>query len=1034
MTNKMFTKEDINNQTLLHRNRLNPRTHFISYINEAEALDWNRETASTFQLLNGSWRFFYSEHSLLVPKNFFEETYDSSKWDIIQVPSVWQLQGYGQPHYTDLYYPFPVNPPHVPEKNPIGCYRRDFYLPNDWDGRNIHLCFEGVDSAFHLWINGHEVGFSKGSRLTAEFDITPFIKQGKNTVAVKVYQWSDGSYLEDQDMWWLSGIFRDVYLVSLPNIHVYDFHVTTDLDERYVDAVLNIRANVKNTTMKQQSFTLEYKLIDQHECVSEGIVSKGETIGGTDVKTVTLQTQISTPRKWSAEDPNLYTLLLFLKDGSDQIIEVIPYKIGFRKIEIKDGNLKVNGKTIMFKGVNRHDHDPDTGRTVSFEKMKQDIIMMKQYNINAVRTAHYPNDPRFYDLCDEYGLYVIDETDLETHGFELIGDANRLSSDPEWEAAYVERLERMVERDKNHPSIIMWSLGNESGFGCNFEAMYKRCKELDMTRVVHYEGDRETKATDIFSTMYSSVERIIGFANEQNWEKPHILCEFAHAMGNGPGGLKEYWEAFYQYKRLQGGFVWEWIDHGLRQFTADGEEYFAYGGDFGDDPNNSNFCIDGLIRPDRTPSPGLHQYKKIIEPIAVTASNIEIGELVIENRYDFLSLEHVNLSWNVTSNGKIVESGNYELPYVPAGEKGAICIPFNNKLGISNKECYLNLNFTLKQDTLWAKQGHEIAWAQFILPVGKSRSIEKNSNQNSHPLSIEDNVTEMVIKGSDFEIIFSKVLGTISKWIYQDQTVMLEGPKMNFWRAITDNEMYIVKEWKESYLHLMEHDPKWIEYEQVDEFTVKIRIETNVAPRVLDWGVNGSYEYTIFSNGHIQLAVKGQPYGKLPTTWPKVGLEVKLPVRLAHASWHGRGPWESYPDSKLACKMGHYSMTVNELFFPYVYPQENGNRSDVKWASFHNGVNFGLSAKGKTNMNFSAHYYTKEDIEDAKHLYQLKKRHFITLNIDHQVNGIGSNSCGPGPLPQYQLKPEAFKYELILIPYIGSATSAKNLIEKYDFE
>ncbi|WP_245208918.1 beta-galactosidase subunit alpha [Gottfriedia endophytica] len=1027
MAKTMFTKEDISNQTLLHRNRLKPRTHFISYKREEEALCWNREAAPTFQLLNGNWKFFHAEHSILVPMNFYEENYDSSEWKTIQVPGVWQLQGYGKPHYTDLYYPIPINPPHVPEKNSTGCYLREIYLPSDWDGQNIHVCFEGVDSAFYVWMNGHEVGFSKGSRLTAEFDVTPYVKKGKNVIAVKVHQWSDGSYLEDQDMWWLSGIFRDVYLLSLPTIHVYDFQIKTDLDEQYEDAKMSIKAKVRNTSTSQKSFTLEYKLMDNYESINEGIISTGEQVEAKDELSVTLDVNVVAPRKWSAEEPNLYSLLLLLKDEQGQLIEVIPYRIGFRKIEIKNGNLKVNGKNIMFKGVNRHDHDPDTGRTVSLEKMRQDIVMMKQYNINAVRTAHYPNDPRFYDLCDEYGLYVIDETDLETHGFEFIGDANRLSDNPEWEAAYVERLERMVERDKNHPSIIMWSLGNESGFGCNFEAMYKRCKEIDDTRIVHYEGDRETKATDIFSTMYSSVDRIIEFANEQNWQKPHILCEYAHAMGNGPGGLKEYWDAFYQYKRLQGGFVWEWIDHGLRQFTENGEEYFAYGGNFGDVPNNSNFCIDGLIRPDRTPSPGLVQYKKVIEPIIVTSTNIENGDLVIENRYDFLSLDHIDLSWNITENGKIIESGNIELPKVPAGEKIGISIPFKNHLLLSNRDQYLNISFTLKQNTLWANQGHEIAWAQFKLTV-ENRSLKQKSNYNNNwPLTIEENDTNLIIKGSEFDINFSKVHGTITKWIFKGQTVMLEGPRMNFWRAMTDNEMYIVKEWKESYLHQLEHDTKLIECEQIDEFTVKVHIGTNIAPLVVDWGIDGKYEYTIFGNGQIKLSVNGLPYGKFPSTWPKVGLEMKIPVNLSHASWHGRGQWESYPDSKLACKMGIYKMTVDEMFFPYVFPQENGNRTDVKWASFHNGVNFGLYTKGNTSMNMSAHYFTKEDIEEAQHHYQLKKRDFITLNLDHQVNGLGSNSCGPGPFPEYQLKPKAFGYEVTFIPYIGATELANDL-------
>ncbi|MDQ0198694.1 beta-galactosidase subunit alpha [Neobacillus ginsengisoli] len=1028
MANKTFSKEDIANQKIMHKNRLEPRTHFISYINEDEALRWNREAASTFQLLNGKWKFYYAHHSLLAPKDFFEESYDTSEWDDIQVPSVWQLQGYGKPHYTDLYYPFPVNPPYVPEKNPTGCYRRDFYLPKEWDGRKIHLCFEGVDSAFHLWVNGQEAGFSKGSRLTAEFDITSYVKHGKNVIAVQVYQWSDGSYLEDQDMWWLSGIFRDVYLLSLPQVHVNDFYVRTNFDHHYENAELNLQAKVKNTTTNHQSFNLEYKLLEQLNCVSEGVFSKADNIAPGEIRHVTLQTHITAPRKWSAEDPNLYTLLLFLKDNMGNIMEVIPYKIGFRSIEIKAGNLKVNGKTVMFKGVNRHDHDPDTGRAVSYETMKQDILMMKQYNINAVRTAHYPNDPRFYDLCDQYGLYVIDETDLECHGFELLGDANLLSDDPTWEEAYVDRMVRMVERDKNHPSIIMWSLGNESGFGCNFEAMYKWCKELDVTRVVHYEGDRETKAADIFSTMYSSVEKIIGFAEEEDWEKPHILCEFAHAMGNGPGGLKEYWDAFYQYKRLQGGFVWEWIDHGLRQFTEDGEEYFAYGGNFDDQPNNGNFCIDGLIRPDRIPSPGLYQYKKVIEPVLVDVLNIETGEFTIENRYDFLSMEHLTLSWNVTAVGDLVDNGVVSLPNILATEKGYIRIPY--KLS-SMEESYLNLSFTLKQDTVWAKSGHEVAWAQFKLPVPQKRLVEKQLNFQAHgPITVENRDINIFVKGQDFEVNFSKVLGTMTKWIHKGQQVMLEGPKMNFWRAVTDNEMYTEKEWKEAYLHLLEHDTKKVKFEQIDESTVKIRVEALVSPRVLDWGVNASYEYTILGNGNIHLALKGQPYGKLPATWPKVGLKMKLPIELEQASWYGRGPWESYPDSKIACKMGHFSMKVDELFFPYIYPQENGNRSDVKWVSLHNRVNFGLMAVAKESMNFSSHYYTNEDIEEAKHLYQLKKRGFITLNLDSQLMGLGSNSCGPGPLSEYLLKPSPFKYEITFIPFNGSAETAKYIFKQ----
>ena len=1026
MTKIVFQREDVRDQSRLHRNRLEPRAHFVSFRNEREALSSVQES-SKIQLLNGKWKFFYAENPLYIPTNFYEKNYDCTDWDDIQVPGLWQLQGYGKPHYTDLYYPFPVNPPHVPEKNPTGCYRRSFFVDKNWNNSNIHIKFEGVDSAFHLWVNGQEVGYSQGSRLTSEFDITPYIKEGENSLAVQVHQWSDGSYLEDQDMWWLSGIFRDVYLLSVPKVHLFDINITTDLDDQYIDAELKISAKIKNSSDENESFILSYQLFDKNVVCLEGDFSEQlVNISGSEQINLTIQEQMASPRKWSAEDPYLYTLLLTLKNEKGDLIEVVPQRIGFRSIEVKDRNLKVNGTTIMFKGVNRHDHDPDKGRTVSYELMKKDIMMMKQFNINAVRTAHYPNDPRFYDLCDEYGLYVIDETDLECHGFELLGDASQLSNDPSWEAAYVERLERMVQRDKNHPSIIMWSLGNESGFGCNFEAMYKRCKELDQTRVVHYEGDRETVAADIYSTMYSSVERIIGFAEAENWEKPHILCEFAHAMGNGPGGLKEYWDAFYKYDRLQGGFVWEWVDHGLRQNTEDGTEFFAYGGDFGDEPNNGNFCMDGLVNPDRMPSPGLYQYKKIIEPIKMTELDNKKGTIQIENRYNFLTLDHLECSWTLEADGDFVASDSVTLPFIQAGETSQIQIPYNEYLLQANTDYKLNVFLTLKNDTKWAKKGHEIAWEQLSIPC-HNIAEEKKVTENASPVTLESTNNTIAVKGNDFEIQFSKVDGQMISWVSSGQQVMKKGPVMNFWRAMTDNEMYMVKNWKESYLHMIEQDARKIEYEQLDNSTIKVRVEVTMAPLVVGWGVNGIYEYTIHGNGHVQLKVKGEPFGKLPETWPKVGLEMQIPTELSQVEWYGRGPWESYPDSKVACKIGRYQKTIDELFFPYEYPQENGNRSDVKWASFHNGNNFGLLTVAKDPMNFSAHYYTKEDIEEAKHLYQLQKRDYITLNLDYQVNGIGSNSCGPGPLPEYQLKPITFEYEVSFIPFQGGQEVGKYL-------
>ncbi|MBS4222742.1 beta-galactosidase subunit alpha [Lederbergia citrea] len=1023
---KLTRLTDLENVNVLHRNRLEPRTNFVSYSNKEEALTFEREHTEAYQLLNGTWKFFYATHPLSVPENFHENDFDSAEWDDLQVPSLWQLKGYGKPHYTDLYYPFPVEPPLVPKDNPTGCYRRTFTIPKNWDGRRIHLCFDGVDSAFHIWVNGKEVGYSEGSRLTAEFDITDHVARGENTVAVQVYQWSKGTYLEDQDMWYLSGIFRDVYLVSQPGLHLYDFTVKTELDEAYDHAELKITANVKNESEQLEKAIVGYQLLDVNGALIVDGTSEELELAANTEGNISVQHHISSPQKWSAEDPALYTLLLQLKNSSGELLEVIPYRVGFRKIEIKGGNLLVNGTVIMFKGVNRHDHDPDNGRTVTYETMKQDLTMMKQFNINAVRTAHYPNAPRFYDLCDEIGLYVINEADLECHGFELIGNTDLTSDDPTWQEAYVERADRMVQRDKNHPSIVMWSLGNESGFGCNFKAMYNRIKEIDETFIVHYEGDQKTIAADVFSTMYSSVEKIVGFANEEDQSKPHILCEFGHAMGNGPGGLKEYWEAFYEHKRLQGGFIWEWIDHGLRQFTENGEEYYAYGGNFGDTPNNGNFCIDGMIRPDRTPSPALFQYKKLIEPVIVEAVDLEKGEFMIENRYNFLSLDHLNLTWEVMADGLAVATGKYELPEIIAFEKKTITIEHGFTNPKPQTDYYMNLTFTLKENTLWAEAGHEIAWAQFLLPLSAAGI---SSEHIGLPLKAEETYLSYIVKGANFQIEFDKRSGSISSWQHEGKEVMIEGPKMNFWRAPIDNDMYVLEDWKKAYLHLLQHDVRNMHCEHVDETTVQVTIDVRVAPPVFDWGVHGSYEYTILGNGEVRLRVQGKPYGKVPATWPKVGLEMKLPLEMDEVEWYGRGPWESYSDSKDACKYGVYSKTVDELFFPYVFPQENGNRTDVNWVSA-NHDNYGIIAVGKQQLNFSAHHYTKEDLEEAKHLYELKKRDFISFNIDYRQNGLGSASCGPAQLPAYELKPEPFDYELSFLPFKRSSTTAIELSKK----
>ncbi|CAI8764626.1 beta-galactosidase subunit alpha [Bacillus pseudomycoides] len=1021
--------EDLENVQVTGRNRMEGRAHFIPFQTEQAALSFTRESSCYYKLLNGMWKFLYLESPKQLPENFFISEFDCSEWDTIHVPGHWQLQGYGKPHYTDLYYPFPVQPPHVPFENQVGCYKNEFYIPESWNGGCIRIRFEGVDSAFHLWINGEEVGYSQGSRLTAEFDITSFVHAGKNTMTVCVYRWCDGSYIEDQDMWWLSGIFRDVYIVHEPAVHIYDMTLCTTLDENYENGVLQLSTKICNEQLLNKNYVLEYKLCNKNGEVLDQHTSYLD-LQGKRVIDDTHSFSVKKPQKWSAEDPYLYIVLFTIRNENSEVVEVISQKIGFRMIEMKDRNLLVNGIPIIFKGVNRHDHDPDTGRYVTYETMKQDVMLMKQHNINAVRTAHYPNDPRFYDLCDEYGLYVIDEADMECHGFELIGNANVLSDDSEWENAYVDRVERMVRRDRNHSSIIMWSLGNESGFGCNFIAMANKCRELDQSRIIHYEGDRETKVADIFSTMYSSVEKIIGYAEEEKWEKPHILCEYAHAMGNGPGGLKEYWEAIYSHKRLQGGFVWEWIDHGLRQVNENGEEYFAYGGNFGDTPHNSNFCIDGLLLPDRTPSPALLQYKKIIEPIKVGEIDIRSGRISIQNIYDFRSLKGYRVQWTVKKEGKVIASDSIDAPPLLPKESCEIQLLFKDEIALHTEEdCYVTVSIVLGADTNWGVAGHEIAWEQFCIPALK-KIRRKRDSKLYEPVTLHETKEEIRVAGESFAISFHPVTGRIKDWTFKGQSLMEEGPELNIWRATIDNDMYVVEKWKEQYVHLVKHDVASIEAVQLENGNVEVVVKGFISPLVVNWKIAFTYTYEIERSGAMKIETKLNPSGTLPEMLPRIGLEMRLPKQYQNVSWFGRGPGESYVDSKEANKIDLYEMTVKDLFFPYVFPQETGNRTDVKWVSLYDQYHVGFVAHSTQDFNFSALPYTTEDLEKAEHLYELQEREFVTFHLDYKQNGLGSASCGPAQLQEYHLKPEPCQFEVYIVPFNGDHKRAFEIVKE----
>jgi len=1005
---------DWENPELVHRNRLPARAYAFPYPDRETAITFDKEKSPWFASLNGNWKFSYSETPVEAPERFYEKGFDASAWDEIQVPSCWQMKGYGRPHYTNVVYPFPVDPPRVPTENPTGSYLREFDIPSDWQGKQVILRFDGVDSAFHVWVNGKEVGFSKGSRIPAEFDITGLVRPGNNTLAVRVYQWSDGSYCEDQDMWWLSGIFRDVSLIAKPKTHVWDVCARTTFDAEYRDAVLSVEAVVSN---RADGLRVMAALLDgetEVAAASAELSANGAS---------RIEIPVKNPRKWSAEMPYLYTLLVSLIDADGRVIEVTPVKVGFRQVEMKGGNLLVNGVAVKFKGVNRHEHHPDFGRTIPLDAMIQDILLMKRHNVNAVRTSHYCDDPRWYDLCDYYGIYLIDECDLETHGFGTNGWRRNPADDPKWESACVDRMVRMVERDKIHPSVIMWSLGNESAFGCNHYAMAGRAREIDRTRPIHYEGDQQVKVADVFSQMYTHLDKVIEFGKAEltpgakdpahRAEIPFILCEYAHAMGNGPGGLVDYWDAFYSYPRLQGGFIWEWIDHGIRQRAEDGTEYFAYGGDFGDYPHDGNFICDGLIFPDRTPSPGLIEYKKVIEPVKVEAVDLPSGEFRFTNRYDFLTLQHLKLTWTVEVEGKPFASGIAEVTSVAPGETVEAEIAYRSPSPIP-PECYLTLSFALAKDESWAAAGHEVAWAQFELPASEA----KKTSVETRPVELRETPMLVRVTGPEFELVFDRVRAVISKWTVNGRDLVLSGPRLNFWRATTDNDRSWdnAGAWRKAGLEHLAHRTDSVEVKRLDSGAVQILARARIAPPSSDRAFACDYTYTVSGSGDITIEVHGVPQGDWPDTLPKIGLAMSLPLNLRQVTWFGRGPGESYIDSKQAGRFGRYSMDVDEMYTPYVFPQEFGNRTDTSWVTLTNPGGSGLRAQGDPTISFSAMRFTADDLEHARHTHELRPRHEVILNLDYRHNGLGSASCGPGPWAKYLLHPEEFRFSVMLRP------------------
>lgn len=1003
-------------------NRMPARAHFLTFPSKEKALLNNNRYTHAFKNLNGVWKFMFLDAPEYSPEGFFNSDFDVTKMDDITVPGNWQLQGYGKMHYSDLWYNFPINPPYVPTENPTGIYKRTFFVEESYRDKKIIIRFCGVDSAYHLWINGKEVGYSKVARNESEFDITDIIRVGEeNDVTVRVYQWSDGTYLEDQDMWWESGIFRDVELIGVPKDGINDYKVIADLDDEYKNGIFKVEAFLRTT--KKVNVTFELVDAGENTVFTKTVVAKeGKAC---------IDEVIADVNHWTAETPYLYKLFMTVEDDG-QIIEVIPQNVGFRNIRLNGETFLVNGVAIKFKGVNRHDYSPQNGRVVSREEIEKDIILMKQFNINAIRTSHYPNSYYLYDLCDEYGMYLIAETDLECHGFELTGDYKWITDDPSWELAYVSRMTRMIERDKNHPAIIFWSLGNESAFGCNFRKMTDVAHEMDPTRLVHYEGDFDVESADVYSTMYTWIENpkkpyLMKDIIEKS-KKPHIHCEYCHAMGNGPGNLKDYQDLVYAHDKLQGGFVWEWFDHGIESFTESGEKYYRYGGDFGDDPSNKDFCIDGLIMPDRTPSPGLYEYKKVIEPITTTAVDIQKGIINLLSRYDFANLDRFNLVYKVMEDDVILQTGFMAVPSIEARANKDITLPYDlSAIKVKpGAHYYVNISYQLRKDTSYASSGHELATAQFELPLYKEGIVVRPEGI----LNVEKKHTTLHVRGANFSLDFNLVNSNLMNIVRDGMQVLSKGPRLTLWRAPISNDMEIIDKLKKVYFLHLEHEVVMnIDY-HMEGNILKVEVDTINSTTNSAWHFKTKYVYTVCPSGDILIDVEGTPSGRVdlaPDMLPRIGVSMHLDKSMEHVRYFGMGPGENYADSKEAAQMGLYANTVDGLFTNYVIPQENGNHMGCKWVSMTNDRGMGLLASTEGDFNFSASWYEDKDLDDAKHTCDLVKRDYIVFNVDYKQNALGTNSCGQWQLDKYRAKFEDFKLSFRLTPFNNKEVLDKHL-------
>ena len=1002
------------NLSVLHENTMPARAYYIPASKRMDNLVEHREESDRMQLLNGTWKFQYFNSIYDIQDSFFEKNYDTENFDEIQVPSVWQMAGYDTHQYTNIRYPFPFDPPYVPQDIPCGAYVHNFEYSRDEKASKAFLNFEGVDSCFYVWINGSYIGYSQVSHMTSEFDVTDVLQDGTNTVAVLVMKWCDGSYLEDQDKFRMSGIFRDVYILKRPKQAISDYHIKTRIEDMLAKVEIEMKFY----------FPLNVKISIEDR--NGAVVALGSI-----AEEGTAVLEIASPELWNTENPYLYKLILETEN------EVIVDHIALRKIEIKDQVIYLNGQKIKFRGVNRHDSDPVTGFTISLEQLTTDLTLMKQHNFNAIRSSHYPNAPFFYEMCDKYGFMVIDEADIEAHGPFMIyrkedTDYNRfkrwnekIADDPVWEEAIVDRVKLMVERDKNRFCIVMWSMGNESAYGCNFEKALEWTKNFDPDRITQYESARyrnydetyDYSNLDVYSRMYPALSEIQEYLDKDG-SKPFLLVEYCHSMGNGPGDFEDYFQMIQDNDKMCGGFVWEWCDHAIAHGTAEnGKTIYAYGGDHGEEIHDGNFCMDGLVYPDRTVHTGLLEYKNVYRPARVISYNKESGELVLHNYMDFDDLkDYVKISYELTQDGLVISKGILpEFSVAPHGEGKT-----NLKINVpENGKCYLKLIYHLKKELPLLEEDHILGFDEIEVSKEdtKCKLAEKWIPKTvvDSELQVNENDTQIHIKGREFAYTIDKRTALFTEMKFAGREYLNHPMELNIWRAPTDNDMYIKSEWKKAHYDKAYTRAYTTEVVQ-GKHGVKITSHASVVAETVQKILDVTITWKIEAAGKIDADIAVTKDDEFPDL-PRFGVRMFLDKKLSAVRYFGMGPQESYCDKHQAASHGLYRADVGDLHEDYIRPQENGSHYDCEYVELNNS-RYGIVAFAEKAFSFNASYYTQEELEKKTHNYELTESDSVVFCVDYALNGIGSNSCGPVVLDQYRFDDVLFRFQFTLIPYV----------------